>query len=213
MARGAASMPGSPPGRRGRLLVFAKAPLPGRVKTRLARRYGAVGAARIYRRLAEATVANAAAARPARLELWCAPGTAHPFLRGLARRHGARLRVQPPGDLGRRMDRALAEGLPAVVVGADCPGVTTAMLGEALDYLEQGGETVVGPAEDGGYVLIGMGRRQAGLFRGMPWGGPRVLAETRRRLRRAGRHWHELAASFDVDRPEDLRRLRDRGVG
>ena len=202
-------MPGSAEARPGaRLLVFAKAPLAGRVKTRLARHYGAAQAARFYRGMTALTLARAAAAGPARLELWCAPGVSHPFLRGLARRHGARLRAQPPGDLGRRMGRALEERLPALVVGADCPTVSTAMLREALDVLEAGADAVLGPAEDGGYVLIGLGRPLPGLFQAMPWGSPEVLSRTRQRLRAGGWHWHELPPVFDLDRPADLRRWR-----
>ena len=195
-----------------RLLIFAKAPVPGRVKTRLAGRLGARGAAALYRRLLRETLAMACAARLCPVELWCAPDARHGFFAACRREYGVRLRRQAAGDLGRRMDRAfgraLAESARAVLIGGDCASVGAGELRAAFDQLAAGRGAVLGPAEDGGYVLIGLRRPCPALFRGVAWGEGSVLAATRRRLKRIGLDWAELPVGWDVDTPADLRRLR-----
>jgi len=194
-----------------RLLVFAKAPVPGRVKTRLARHLGGRAAARIYRGLLAQTVAMAVRAGVAPVELWVSPGR-HPALDALARRHGLVQRIQPCGDLGRRMDRAsrrvLREGGPVVIIGGDCTGLTAGHLAAAFGALEARRDVVLAPAPDGGYTLLGLARPAPTLFRAMPWGGAGVLRETRRRVRRAGLDAALLAPADDVDDLADLRRHR-----
>lgn len=196
-----------------RLLVFAKAPVPGRVKTRLARHLGRRAAAGLYRGLLADTVAMAVSARVAPVELWVSPGR-HPALDAIARRHGLVQRVQPPGDLGVRMDRAsrraLADGGPVVIIGGDCTGLTAGHLAEAFGALEAGREVVLAPAPDGGYTLVGLARPVPALFRAMPWGTSAVLAESRRRLRRARVDAQLLAPADDLDDVADLRRYRRR---
>lgn len=195
-----------------RLLIFAKAPVAGRVKTRLAAAYGRRGAARRYRQLLRHTLATVAQARVAPLELWAAPGRAHPWLAARAREQGMPLRVQVRGNLGQRMHRALQWTLRtapfAALIGGDCAALTPWQLQGAFDRLAEGADVVVGPAEDGGYVLVGLRRPQPMLFQALPWGGSQVMAETRKRLRRLGLNWVELPLSFDIDRPADLVRLQ-----
>lgn len=194
-----------------RIAVFAKAPVPGRVKTRLARRLGRAAAAAAYRAMLRERLASLAAARLAPLELWVAPHP-HPYLRGLARRYGAGLRVQPGGDLGARMATALGEAGPTVVIGGDCPGMPASTVAQALDALYDGVSVVVAPAEDGGYTLIGSRQPVAALFRRMPWGSDRVMAQTRQRIARLGLLARELPVSWDVDDYRDWRRWRSRGA-
>lgn len=191
------------------LLVFARAPLPGASKTRLIPALGADGAARLSARMLRRTLATA---RGQATELWCAPDTAHPVFAECAAEFGVRLHTQQGTDLGQRMAHALAEAFgrarAGVLVGTDCPGLCAADLAEARAALAteggEGAEAVLGPAVDGGYYLIGLRRPAPELFADMPWGGPDVLAETRRRLRELGWRWHELAPRRDLDRPEDL---------
>ncbi len=190
-----------------RVAVFAKAPVAGRVKTRLARRLGAEAAARAYRAMLRERLLSLADAGLAPLELWAAPHR-HPFLNALARRSGAARRVQPQGELGRRMASALAGDGPCVVVGGDCAGLPTSAVAEALQALCAGAEVVVSPAEDGGYTLVGACRPPGVMFRQMPWGSARVMAETRRRLARTGSALRELEPSWDVDDYSDWRRWR-----
>ena len=81
-------------------------------------------------------------------------------------------------------------------------------LHQALAWLRQGQDAVLAPAEDGGYVLLGVRRVEPALFQDMPWGGPQVLDLTRQRLRRLRWRWRELETLWDIDRPEDLSRFR-----
>lgn len=195
-----------------RLLIFAKAPVPGRVKTRLAGRLGTRGAAALYQKLLHRTLRIAHRARLCPIELWCAPDARHGFFVACRREYGITLRRQCAGDLGRRMNHALnqtlAAGHPAVLIGGDCASLGEAELRTAFGLLAAGHEAVLGPAADGGYVLIGLNRPCPALFRGIAWSTPTVLAATRRRLRRAGMNWAELPPGWDVDAPADLRRLR-----
>ncbi|MBM3354615.1 MAG: glycosyltransferase [Betaproteobacteria bacterium] len=196
------------------LIVFSRAPRPGRVKSRLRSALGAAGAARLHAQLLARAVATARAARCGAVELHCAPHCGHALFRALARRHGIRLRTQAGGDLGARMHGALRGALArvdaAVLIGSDCPELRPADIRAAFAALRAGADLVLAPAEDGGYPLIGLRRASPALFDGMPWGGPEVLRETRRRAARLGWSLQELRTLWDVDRPADLARLRSR---
>lgn len=192
-----------------RILIFAKAPEPGRVKTRLIPALGPRGAADLHAGLLEETVARLAAARIAPIELWCAPHPqAEPFPR-LAAKHDLACYRQQGADLGERMAQAAADGLgrgaPVVLVGTDCPLLDGEYLARALAAMADC-DGVLGPAEDGGYVLLGLRRAARELFADMPWGTDRVAALTRERMGMLGWRWAELPALWDLDRPEDLAR-------
>jgi rSAM/selenodomain-associated transferase 1 len=194
-----------------RVAVFAKAPVAGTVKTRLAPVLGLEGAARLHARLVEHAIGEAVAADVGPVELWCAPDASHPFFAECAGRHGVRLRAQCEGDLGRRMAHAFAtvraEGAALVLIGSDCPALDHAAIGAAARALSDH-PAVIAPAEDGGYGLIGLAQECAAAFEGIAWGTATVMAETRRRLDAAGLRWHELPRTWDVDRPEDYARLQ-----
>ena len=193
------------------LVVFAKAPRPGQVKTRLVPLLGERGAARLHTRMIEATLRTARQARFARVELHCAPSTRHPLFAKLARRYRIALSAQVRGNLGTRMlgacTRVLRTGNDVVLIGTDCPVLQAADLRAAARALRSGVDAVLSPAEDGGYALIGLRRVSPRVFSGVEWGTETVLAETRRRLRALGWHWRELRTVWDVDRPEDYQRL------
>jgi rSAM/selenodomain-associated transferase 1 len=195
-----------------RILVFAKAPLPGRVKTRLAAHYGDTAAAAIYKTMVRHTLTVLSAAQLCPMELWCAPDSSHGFFHACRSRYGLTLHRQHGGDLGRRMHHALNSALQrsscAVLIGSDCVSLTPADLTCALTALEQGKDAVLGPAEDGGYVLIGLRRPQPQLFRGIRWSTASVLPATRQKLQLAGLEWAELPERWDVDEPRDLQRWR-----
>ncbi|MGE0557769.1 MAG: TIGR04282 family arsenosugar biosynthesis glycosyltransferase [Burkholderiales bacterium] len=199
------------------ILVFAKAPVAGQVKTRLIPLLGADGAAALHRQLlAHAlTVARSTTANAGTLELWCAPDTTHPHLQTIAAAHGAALHRQLGNDLGARMAHAFANALKrnwrAICIGADCPMLTARHLHEADAELRNGNDAVFVPAEDGGYALVGLAHGVPDIFDGIAWGGPQVMAETRERMRAAGMRWQELETLWDVDRPEDLQRLHQSG--
>jgi rSAM/selenodomain-associated transferase 1 len=166
-----------------RLVVFAKEPVPGQVKTRLAAAYGAERAAAIYRDLTAVTLAHARAARAAghvdAIELWCAPAVDSPWFAALARDTGASLHAQSDEpDLGLRMAHAIADALrrgPRVLlIGTDCPWLDPEALRRAADALSTH-DAVLGPAEDGGFVLVGARRPiNFGVAR---WSTPHAFAD------------------------------------
>lgn len=193
------------------IVVMAKAPQAGRVKTRLAGVLGAEGAARLHARLLERTIATAVAAGCGPVELHGTP-VRHAFLRRLSHRYGVPLVAQSGGDVGARMHAAFVRGLRRharmVLVGSDCPALTPADLRTAARWLH-GCDAVIAPAEDGGYPLIGLKHASAVPFEGVAWSTAAVMGQTRARFARLGWRWRELRMLWDVDRPEDLARLRE----
>ncbi|MGF1469408.1 MAG: TIGR04282 family arsenosugar biosynthesis glycosyltransferase [Sandaracinaceae bacterium] len=189
------------------LAIFAKAPTPGRVKTRLAPRLGDDGAAALYAAFLRDVVAKAAGRLPYRL--WAADG---PDLEGLEALGlgGLPPRVQLGGTLGRRMAEALDAGLAAaprsLLVGSDLPTLPASYLERARDALARA-DVVLGPAADGGYYLIGTRTRGLDLEGPIRWSSPFALRDTVRALRAQGRSVTLVGPWYDVDRPEDLRLL------
>jgi rSAM/selenodomain-associated transferase 1 len=192
-------------------MVFAKAPVPGAVKTRLIPLLGRDGAAALHGRLVERTLATARIAVRDALELHVAPED--DFLRSCAARYNAALVSQCGDDLGERMHHAFERALSrrgctaAVLIGSDCPALTTLHIRSAFQALDEGYDAVLGPAEDGGYVLLGLVSTNRRLFEGTAWGTSEVLDQTRSRLRELGWRWRELEPLWDVDTPADCARL------
>lgn len=193
------------------ILVFARAPIPGTVKTRLIPALGATGAARLHELLVRNALAAVVDAAVAPVEIWCNPTTAHPVFQDVHRSLGVRLRTQQGRDLGERMAFAISESLKsaetALLIGTDCPALSPDDLRAAHSALRSGYDAVIGPAEDGGYVLIGLRRPAPELFSGIEWGGAEVLGQTRERMTLLHLRWLELPVRWDVDRPADLVRL------
>jgi uncharacterized protein len=184
--------------------VFAKAPVSGRVKTRLVPAVGAAGATRLATALLEDT-----------LEALLTQGGAAPILAvddvAAFRGRGLPLVEQGTGDLGERLERVLGRGLgraPAVVaVGSDTPGFPAELLEASFASLRRA-DAVLVPADDGGFALLGLRRCPPGLLHGLPWSGPDTLQATEARLRARGLTVVRTARFFDVDAPADLARLR-----
>jgi len=195
------------------VLVFTRTPVPGRVKTRLIPAIGAERAANLHRAMLWRTVATATHADVGPVGLWCSPASEHPFIAEIQREFGLDAQVQSGADLGERMHGAIqsqpADCEGALLVGTDCPFLESGDLQQAARALRQGDDAVIGPAEDGGYYLIGVRTSNAALFSGIPWGSQQVLAMTRQKFRDLGWRWHELATRRDVDRPADLAALAD----
>lgn len=192
------------------IAVLARAPVPGQAKTRLMPLLGAEGAAQLQQWLLRRTLATAQAAGLGPVVLCCAPDTSHPEFGDCAARFGVQLRPQAAGDLGARMLHAAAAAMApdgVLIVGTDCPALSGAHLRAAAARLLDGDDTVLIPAEDGGYVMIGLRAAEPAPFEGVDWGGPEVMAQTRRRLAGAGLRWSELPTLWDVDRPDDFARL------
>jgi len=191
------------------ILIFAKAPVPGKVKTRLAAAIGAERAAALHARLARRTLQTALAANIGSVVLCCAPDCSHSFFQNLADEFGVNLEVQRGADLGERMyaamDLAMQNARASLLIGTDCPFIDEGYLRAAATVLAVGEvPVVIGPANDGGYVLIGASKLSSRLFENLPWGKDRVLALTRQRLQTLGWEWRELPPLADIDRPQDL---------
>ncbi|MBI5461445.1 MAG: TIGR04282 family arsenosugar biosynthesis glycosyltransferase [Gammaproteobacteria bacterium] len=216
-----------------RILVFCKPPIPGQAKTRLIPALGAQGAADLHAELVRATLARAVRSELAPVELWVSAEPEHAFFQQMHAEFACAVLTQHGDDLGARMAQALETALAdaefAVLIGTDCPALDADYLAQACAALADradrtdGADAVLGPAEDGGYVLIGLRRfdRRSGprsdrgfdysaLFADIPWGTSAVLEQTRQRLAGLGWSVRELPALWDVDRPEDLPRLQSR---
>ena len=144
------------------------------------------------------------------VSLWGA--VAHPVLDRWAKRFGLPLCLQAVGDLGRKMQQGLASVLDggasqALLIGSDCPVMTTEYIRQASTAL-QSSDLVLGPAEDGGYVLIGCKRAHSELFANITWGSDTVLAETLERAEQLMLTVTVLEMLWDVDRPEDWARFQ-----
>jgi rSAM/selenodomain-associated transferase 1 len=193
------------------IIIFARAPVPGAVKTRLVPLLGAEGAAALHVRLVKHALRTARRASFACTELHCSPDAEDPFFRFCAGHHGIAALAQARGDLGARMhtafERALTTRPRALLVGSDCPALAARHLRHADQALRDGADAVFVPCEDGGYALVGLRRADERLFRDIAWGTETVMAETRRRLLTLGWRWRELEMLWDVDRPEDYERL------
>ena len=197
------------------IAVFARAPIAGQSKTRLIPRLGAEGAAALQHALIGRTVRTALSAGLGSVSLWCAPNCDHPAFVNLSEELGVPLHAQSGVDLGARMRHAFSRHCrecDSLLIGTDCPALTATELRASGLALAEGNDAVFIPAEDGGYVLIGLRRPIDSLFDSVPWGSDRVMDHTRESLRRAGLRWHELSSSWDVDRPEDADRLQLSGL-
>jgi uncharacterized protein len=189
------------------LVVLAKFPTVGRVKTRLAEAIGAEAACVLYRAFVRDLARRL---RRTPLPVWWAFTPAASRFAPLVR--SRRCFPQCGGDLGARIHHALRVTAarthgPVVAIGADAPHVSGRELVRAARALERGADVVLGPAVDGGYWLIGMRAPRRAVFDGIPWSTSGVVAATRRRCRALGLSCIEVAADFDVDGLDDLAAL------
>ena len=199
-------------------MIFAREPELGRVKTRLAATIGPEAARGVYRELLALTAAAVAeAALPA--TLWLAEAPAAPATTPAQPRPewpGLSWRVQPTApDLGQRMQHAFAEAFAAgttqaLIIGTDCPGLTAELLHQAAAALATH-DLVLGPADDGGYYLLGMKQLHPDLFAGKQWSTATVLPDTLADAARLGLRTALLPTLHDVDSAADLARWREPG--
>ena len=191
------------------ILLFAKPPVAGKVKTRLIPAVGTEGACRIHQQLLVHTIDQVNQAEVPAI-LLAADDTLHPAFDDLALGNWQR-QLQSEGDLGARMFNAATEGLKqfskVLLIGSDCPVLDKLVFEQVITALDDKSVVFV-PAEDGGYVLLGLTLAVPSLFKQIDWGTEKVMAQSRQHLKQAGIQWIELPARWDVDRPEDLRRLQ-----
>lgn len=192
--------------------IFAKAPEPGYVKTRLLPFLTAEQACRLHQRFVLHTIAIAHTTRAESIELWCTPDTAHPFFAQCAMRYGVCLYTQQGEDLGERMAyaqrRALSHRQRGILIGTDCPALDAKYLQSAADELDNY-DALFAPTEDGGYALVAARQAALACFSGIAWGTAQVMSATRERLTAARAHWLELPTLWDVDTAQDYARLQN----
>ena len=189
------------------LQVFLKAPEPGKVKTRLIPDLGETLATDIHKQLVSKvlTVADQLAVET---ECWVAGDLTHPFVQDLSQRY--EILEQQGLDLGERMYNALLHGLQrhrkVVLVGADAFSLTPAYLEQVFSLLDQK-DVVLGPAQDGGYLLVGVNKLHPEIFLDIDWGTASVLAEQQENLNRCRLSYELLPSGFDIDDIDDIRRF------
>jgi rSAM/selenodomain-associated transferase 1 len=191
------------------IAILAQAPIPGFAKARLIPAIGAHAAAVLQERLTERTVATALAAGIGPVTLCCEPEATHDTFLKMVARMKITLRPQPQGDLGARMLAAMAgSGAgPVLVIGTDCPALTEAHLRSAASALREGDDVVLIPAENGGYVLVGMRKAQPTLFSNIAWVKSTVLADMRARIVEHCLTLVERPPFWNVEMEIDLARL------
>jgi len=197
---------------RSRIIVFAREPLLGQVKSRLASQIGAQEALAVYQSMLARLGNLLTHAQIAAWDLWVTSNCSHEDFVSICNK--TNIYLQSEQNLGTRMDDAIQQTLreksvdSVILIGTDCPALTERYLDQALLALESGIDVVLGPAEDGGYVLVGMGRPIAAVFEDIPWGTNQVMRRTLEALKANELSYRLLDTLWDVDRPEDLARLQ-----
>lgn len=196
------------------LLVFAKTPKPGKVKTRLLAAVSAEVAAALHEACIADTLRLVRKMRGCDVIVFEGGGTG--YFRGLVKKQkrGVCVRVLPQrgAELGARMENAFRKCFAmgyreVVVIGTDTPWMGAERVRKAFAELKAN-DVVIGPAEDGGYYLLGMRKFAPGIFRGIPWSTERVLELTLKVIVRGKLRGKLLRRDFDLDRPGDLKRAR-----
>jgi rSAM/selenodomain-associated transferase 1 len=189
------------------LIQFSRAPQEGRVKTRMMPFLSAVDACELHCELTLWTCRQLLECGLGDVEISVAGDTQHALFARCQAMGVTRVSRQRGADLGHRMydalNRGLAQYTSVILVGSDCPGIDSAYLQQAVMALHTA-PVVLGPATDGGYVLIGARTIMKEVFQEIPWGGDQVYARTGLALARAGLCWTALPLLTDIDRPEDL---------
>lgn len=195
------------------IYLFAKAPVAGRVKTRMQPGLSPQACARLAEQMLSQACSTLLRQWSGPRVISALPDIRHPVFPRLCREHGFELERQQGDDLGERMfhalSRGVARGAAAAVMGADVPHVPAKDVRQA-ERLLRAGKEVVGPAADGGFYLLGLQSADARLFRDIRWGEGDVLSRLLQRARQEGRRWHLLPELRDIDRFEDLEWLAAR---
>lgn len=190
------------------LILFAKKPVPGKVKTRLLTEFSPVRAAEIAAFCMRATAELAAANWPGEIFLYVTPDADHPVFKAIEDDLHVNVCIQGEGDLGDRMYSALRDSIEnagsAAVMGVDIPHCSPSIIEKAFDTLSTG-ENVIGPTHDGGYYFLGLNASVSPeLFEGIQWGGEEVFQQTLLRADKLGIKFELMPILLDIDTPRDL---------
>ncbi|MBT4838326.1 MAG: glycosyltransferase [Methylococcales bacterium] len=193
------------------ILMFARAPIPGQTKTRLIPALGEQGAADLHQSMLTHLVKKFSHHATLKLQLWCAPDTKHPSFKQLSTDYSVELQTQQGDDLGQRMAHATQfafnHAKTVILLGTDCPLIDKQAVEETATQLQQGKQVVVMPAEDGGYVMMGMSAYFPELFCNIDWGTEQVMQQTQQILDDLGLRHQLLPTFWDVDVADDLEKL------
>ena len=200
------------PKKENKLLIFTKSPILGEVKTRLQPEYSPEQSLAIHKTLLLKTLALTNELDNIDIELCCAPDRNTLFFLECENSYPITLTNQQGVNLGERMAYSLSVALQThqkvVIIGTDCPELNKDYITQAFNHLNDV-DTVIGPAEDGGYVLLGLQRFAIELCNDFQWGSDAVLAQTRQVLNELSFSYEELGIMHDLDRPEDLARYKN----
>jgi uncharacterized protein len=192
----------------GAVIVFSKAPVAGQVKSRLIPELGLQGAAALYQELLTKTLNTVINSGCSEIQLWVSGDMNHQFFTNIKNKQNVTLFEQKGEDLGSRMSHAFNSVLKkhpyAVLIGSDCPSLQCSDLQKGMEYLENGKDVVIGPAEDGGYYLIGLRKNEPEIFSDIEWGEKTVFSETCMIIEDINLDVGLLAKRRDIDRPSDL---------
>ncbi len=192
------------------VLLFAKAPVEGKVNTRLIADIGVSAATELQHELIHHRLSMLSRANLCDVRLLCAPDALHDSFQQCKQQYPVSLFEQSGSDLGERMYNAIQDALRqykyCMVIGTDAPALDEIIIQQALDTLHEGTDVVFVPAEDGGYVLVGMQHAHDFLFHEISWGSAEVMLQSRNKLETNNIVYKELATCWDVDRLEDYQR-------
>lgn len=193
------------------LIIFAKAPVPGQVKTRLQTHLSAEECAELHASFISETIRIADRVEGADIFISCHPCVEDPFFQKVAHDHEVRLIPQNGNDIGERMANAIRDTISAgykkvIIIGSDSPDLPPEYIQEGFKRLESS-DMVIGPATDGGYYLIG-GKKELPVFEGIPWSSDKVFEMTLKKARGHRLIFSVLSEWYDIDTWEDLQRFR-----
>jgi rSAM/selenodomain-associated transferase 1 len=192
------------------ILLFAKAPVAGKVNTRLIADIGVQAATLLQRDLIAQRLSMLTQANLCAVSLMCSPDVHDDYFVHCKTQYPISLLAQSGEDLGKRMLNGIKQALQqykyCIVIGTDAPVLDEALISQAIERLKTGAEVVFVPAEDGGYVLVGLQKPYEFLFQGISWGSAEVMQQSRSKLKINGISFDELATCWDIDRLEDYQR-------
>ena len=192
------------------ILLFAKAPVAGKVNTRLIADIGVQAATTLQRDLIDQRLSMLTQANLCAVSLMCSPDVQDDYFVHCKALYPISLLAQSGADLGVRMLNAIRPALQqykyCIVIGTDAPALDEVLIRQAIERLKKEPEVVFVPAEDGGYVLVGLQQPYEFLFQGISWGSAKVMQQSRSKLIKNGISFDELATCWDIDRLEDYQR-------
>ena len=200
------------PKKSNKLLIFTKSPILGEVKTRLQPDYSPEQSLSVHKKLMLNTLELTNNLKDFDVELCCTPSRNTSFFLECEKNFPISLNNQEGANLGERMAFSLSVSLQTyekvVVIGTDCPDIDVDYITQAFTALNQN-DAVIGPASDGGYVLLGLTKFSMELFTDISWGSNKVFTQTKNVFENLSWSLKELGIMHDLDRPEDLHKYKE----